>query len=74
MSHEIQTAIPVLQDQCATTARRVKEMIDGITDAFESQLEEMASTAKQQFRWIKRMYREKIDVHRNASKIELKVR
>lgn len=47
-------------------------MIDEVTSAFDGHLEEIASAVKQQFRWIKRRYREKIDVNRIASKIELK--
>lgn len=48
-------------------------MIDEITGAFDRHLEDAAAAAKLHFRWIKRRYREKIDVNRFASKIELKV-
>lgn len=49
-------------------------MVDVVASAFDDHLDDLALALKQQFRWIKRRYREKIDVNRNASKIELKVR
>lgn len=62
-----------LKDQCSVAEKRIRDMIDEITGAFDSHLEDAAAAAKVHFRWIKRRYREKIDVNRVASKIELKV-
>ena len=48
-------------------------MIDEIKDAFDGYLDDTTASAKQHLRWIKRQYREKIDVNRAASRIELGV-
>ena len=52
----------------------MKDTVDEMISAFDRHLEDSAASAKQQFRWMKRRYREKIDVNRAASRIELKVR
>lgn len=49
-------------------------MIDEIKGAFDGYLDDTTASAKQQLRWIKRQYREKIDINRAASRIELGVR
>ncbi|CAB1120523.1 unnamed protein product [Ectocarpus sp. CCAP 1310/34] len=61
------------QDQRATIERRMKETIDEMVSAFDRHLEDSAASTKQHFRWMKRRYREKIDINRAASRIELKV-
>lgn len=63
-----------IKNRCAAAESKIKEMIDEVTQAFDGHLEDAAAAAKQHFRWIKRRYREKIDVNRIAAKIELKVR
>lgn len=62
-----------LKSRRVAAESRTKEMIDEVTSAFDGYLEDAAAAAKQQFRWIKRRYREKVDVNRIAAKIELKV-
>lgn len=64
---------PIVQDRCAAAEQRVRDMVDEVVDAFDRHLEDTSAAAKQHFRWIKRRYREKIDVNRVASRIELKV-
>ena len=61
------------QNRCTAIEKRVTDMIDELKDAFDGYLDNMTASAKQQFRWIKRQYREKIDVNRAASRIELGV-
>ncbi|CAM9443367.1 unnamed protein product [Ectocarpus sp. 12 AP-2014] len=61
-----------LQDQRAAIERRMKETIDEMVSAFDRHLEDSAASTKQHFRWMKRRYREKIDINRAASRIELK--
>lgn len=61
------------QDQRAAIERRMKETIDEMVSAFDRHLEDSAASTKQHFRWMKRRYREKIDINRAASRIELKV-
>lgn len=51
----------------------MKELIDETVGAFDRHLEDSAASSKQHFRWMKRRYREKVDVNRAASRIELKV-
>lgn len=53
--------------------QRIKDMNDDVTEAFDGHLELAAATAKQQFRWMKQRYREKIEVNSTAAKIELQV-
>ncbi|CAM9233519.1 unnamed protein product, partial [Ectocarpus sp. 4 AP-2014] len=60
------------QDQRAAIERRMKETIDEMVSAFDRHLEDSAASTKQHFRWMKRRYREKIDINRAASRIELK--
>ncbi|CBJ29045.1 hypothetical protein Esi_0133_0042 [Ectocarpus siliculosus] len=60
------------QDQRAAIERRMKETIDEMVSAFDRHLEDSAASTKQNFRWMKRRYREKIDINRAASRIELK--
>ena len=62
------------QDQRESIERSMKDTVDEMISAFDRHLEDSATSAKQQFRWMKRRYREKIDVNRAASRIELKVR
>lgn len=62
------------KDQRASTERTMKETVDEMISAFDRHLEDSAASVKQQFRWMKRRYREKIDVNRAASRIELKAR
>ncbi|CAM9152646.1 unnamed protein product, partial [Hapterophycus canaliculatus] len=50
----------------------MKEIVDEMVGAFDRHLEDSAASSKQHFRWMKRRYREKVDVNRAASKIELK--
>ncbi len=52
----------------------MKETVDEMISAFDRHLEDSAASVKQQFRWMKRRYREKVDVNRVASRIELKAR
>lgn len=61
------------QDQRESIERNMKDTVDEMISAFDRHLEDSAASAKQQFRWMKRRYREKIDVNRAASRIELKV-
>lgn len=61
------------QDQRESIAQSMKDTVDEMISAFDRHLEDSAAYAKQQFRWMKRRYREKIDVNRAASRIELKV-
>lgn len=49
-------------------------MVDKMAGAFDKHLEDTAAASKQNFKWIKRQYRDKIDVNRVASNIELKVK
>eukprot|EP00752_Nemacystus_decipiens_P001891 g1821.t1 len=60
------------QDQRESIERNMKDTVDEMISAFDRHLEDSAASAKQQFRWMKRRYREKIDVNRAASRIELK--
>lgn len=52
----------------------MKGIVDEVVGAFNGHLESAASAAKLHFRWVKRRYRQKIDVNRVAARIELKVR
>lgn len=61
------------KDRCAMTEKMSEEMVDMVVSAFDGHLEGMASTSKRNFRWIKMRCKEKTDVHRVASKAELKV-
>lgn len=61
------------QDQRESIEQSMKDTVDEMIGAFDRHLEDSAASAKQQFRWMKRRYREKIDVNRAASRIELKV-
>lgn len=62
------------KDQRTSTERTMKETVDEMISAFDRHLEDSAASVKQQFRWMKRRYREKVDVNRVASRIELKAR
>eukprot|EP00903_Cladosiphon_okamuranus_P008105 g7812.t1 len=67
-----------VDERCLRMAQResieqnMKETVDEMISALDRHLEDSATSAKQQFRWMKRRYREKIDVNRAASRIELK--
>lgn len=51
----------------------MRDMIEEVVVAFDGHLEHTAAVAKQHFRWIKRRYRERVDVNRVAAATELKV-
>lgn len=51
----------------------MRDMIEEVVAAFDGHLEHTAGAAKQHFRWIKRRYRERVDVNRVAAANELKV-
>lgn len=61
------------QNRCTAMEKRVTDMVDEIKDAFDGYLDNTTASTKQQFRWIKKQYREKINVNRAASRIELGV-
>ncbi|CAM9821681.1 unnamed protein product [Scytosiphon promiscuus] len=64
--------VKAFQDRRTATESRMKELVDETVGAFDRHLEDSAASSKQHFRWMKRRYREKVDVNRAASRIELK--